>query len=107
MTAEADGEDEGRSHSKDGHDTHKRDDAPRGVFRPRAGLWGIRFTCGCGRLHEETIGRVKKDAVDAYYARRARVKQEPAWCPRSAKRAPAPPFKTYAEDFIAWAKQHH
>ena len=100
-------EDAGRSLSRDGRDTHKRDDAPRGVFRPRPGLWGIRFTCGCGRLHEETIGRVKKDAVDAYYARRARVKQEPSWCPRSTRRSPAPLFKVYTEDFIAWAKQHH
>jgi site-specific recombinase XerD len=63
--------------------------------------------CGCGRFHEETIGRVKKDAVDAYYARRARVKQEPAWCSRRAKRAPAPLFKDYTKDFIVWAKQHH
>jgi hypothetical protein len=90
-----------------GHNTHKRDDAPRGVFRPRPGVWGIRFTCGCGRIHEETIGRVKKDAVDAYYARRARLKQDPAWCPRSARRAPAPLFKDYARDFITWAKQYH
>jgi site-specific recombinase XerD len=107
MRAEVDVEDAGRSVSRDGRDTHKRDDAPRGVFRPRSGVWGIRFTCGCGRLHEETIGRVKKDAVDAYYSRRARVKQEPAWCPRSSKRAPAPLFKDYARDFITWAKQHH
>src|SRR5438034_4110894 len=85
-------------------DTSKRDDAPRGVFRPRPGLWAVRFTCSCGRIHEETIGRIKKDAVDAYYARRNRLKDEPGWCPKRDKRVPAPAFRDYARDFISWAK---
>lgn len=107
MTQDESNRVDGMGSSSNGRDTHKRDDAPRGVFRPRAGLWGIRFTCGCGRLHEETIGRVKKAAVDAYYARRSRVKADAAWCPRRHKRPQAPLFKDYSRDFITWAKQHH
>jgi hypothetical protein len=85
----------------------KKGNAPRGVFSPRKGLWAVRFTCGCGRIHEETIGYVKKEAVDAYYARRAKVSAEPDWCPRRQRRSQAPIFSAYAEDFKAWGRQHH
>lgn len=84
--------------------TKKRDPAPRGVFRPRKGLWAIRFTCSCRRVHEESIGPVKGDAVSAYYARKARVRD--GWCPRQARR-PAMLFKDYSQDFIDWAKKNH
>jgi integrase len=43
--------------------------------------------------------------VSAYHARRADVKG--GWCPRRERRSAAPLFKTYADDFKAWAKQHH
>src|SRR6266849_6087303 len=61
----------------------KKDQAPRGVFRPRPGVWGIRFTCGagCPYPHEETTGLVKGDAVRAYHERRKRAHDEPGWCP--------------------------
>src|SRR5438445_13432932 len=96
--AELDGERTKASLGSNGRDTRKRDDAPRGVFRPRPGLWAVRFTCGCGRIHEETIGRVKNDAVDSYYARRSRVKSEPCWLPNRDTRSPAQPLKDYARD---------
>src|SRR5437016_12335711 len=59
----------------------KKDPAPRGVFRHPSGDWAIRFTCGAGHKHKEHIGRVKTDAKDALDSRRARVRQQPGWCP--------------------------
>lgn len=56
----------------------KRDnDAPRGVFRQSPRIWAIRFTCGAGRVHEETIGPLKGDAIRAHFARRSRALAEP------------------------------
>ena len=68
--------------------TRKKDKAPRGVFQPRKGLWAVRFTCAAGHVHEETIGPIKGDAVNAYHDRRQRTLAEPGWCPRSSGSRP-------------------
>ena len=44
-------------------DTRKKDQAPRGVFRHRSGVWAVRFTCGAGHIHQERVGPLKSDAV--------------------------------------------
>src|SRR5262245_60061156 len=85
--------------------TRKRDHAPRGVFRPRKDVWAVRFACGCGRIHEESIGSLKGDAVRAYYARKVKVRE--GWCPRQQQRRTVMVLEDYARDFIQWAKQHH
>src|SRR5215467_894312 len=73
-------------------DTRKKDAAPRGIFRHRSGVWAARFTCGAGHIHQERVGPLKSDAVRVYHDRRARVQDEPGWCPateRETKRAEA------------------
>jgi site-specific recombinase XerD len=91
----------------------KKDAAPRGVRRHESGVWGIRFTCGAGHLHKEKIGARKGDAIRAYHARRARVHDEPGWCPlpeRERARAdaarPRLTFRQYADDYLQWAETH-
>jgi integrase len=93
----------------------KKDKAPRGVFTDRAGLWAVRFMCGAGHVHEERVGRIKRDAIDAHAARRGRVRRDPAWCPRLEREqaraaavrqetaAPALTFRQYAD---GWQRQH-
>ncbi len=66
--------------------TRKKDKAPRGLFRHASGEWGIRYQCAAGHVHEEKIGRDKTQAKDAHAARRLRVRQDPAWCPRAERR---------------------
>jgi integrase len=103
----------------DGPRNAKKDDAPRGVFRPDPRTWAIRFTCAAGHVHEETIGPVKTEAVRAHSARRAHALAEPGWCPRverarerartqaaeaSARRRQT--FRQYVDDYGAWAAIH-
>ena len=93
--------------------TRKKDDAPRGVFRHESGVWAIRFVCGgCGRLHEERVGPLKRDAISRYHTRKGQVA-----CPRierqreqarlSAERdhqRSRITFRAYAADYVAAAK---
>ena len=66
--------------------TEKGDKAPpRGVFRHSSGEWAIRYFCGLGCKHEEKIGN-KTEAKNAHAARRLRVRQDPAWCPKTERR---------------------
>src|SRR3989454_11096300 len=65
----------------------KKDRAPRGVFRHRSGVWAIRFTCGAGHIHQQRVGPLKSEAVRAYHERRARVLDEPGWCPAVERRS--------------------
>src|SRR5262245_46006983 len=98
----------------------KKDDADRGVYLHRKGLWAVRFICGarCPYPHKEVIGPVKRDATLTLYARKARAKQEPVWCPRAereqaktaakAKRvreAQRVTFAQYSDDYLAWCQQ--
>lgn len=105
---------------KAGRSTRKKDAAPRGVFHPRLGLWGIRFTCGAGCVHEETVGPINGDAIRAYHQRRKRACHEPGWCPkieRAQARAAAKAlaarererltFREYAKRYLVWAKDQH
>src|SRR5215510_6492531 len=85
--------------------TKKRDPAPRGVFRPRKGVWPIRFVCSCRRVHEESVGPVKSYAVSTYHARKTQVWN--GWCPRQQQRRSVMLFKDYSRDFIEWAQKHH
>ena len=100
--------------------TRKKDKAPRGVFQPRKGLWGIRFTCGagCRYPHKETIGPVKSDAVRVYHDRKQRVHDQPGWCPRDERRdarmaadakrardAARITFAACADEYLAWCRQ--
>lgn len=64
----------------------KKDDLPRGLFRHRAGGFGIRYVCGAGHVHQERAGTVKTEALRAYHERRARVNEERSWCPRAERR---------------------
>ena len=66
-------------------DTRKKDKATRGVFRHQSGEWAIRYQCGLGHVHEQKIGRDKTQAKDEHSTRRLRVRQDPAWCPRSER----------------------
>src|SRR5437762_6889177 len=97
----------------------KKDPAPRGVFRHPSGDWAIRFTCGAGHKHKERIGRVKTDAKDALDARRARVRQQPGWCPtvetqhakersraEQKRQAARVSFREYADDYLKWAQNN-
>src|SRR5437773_7924190 len=90
--------------------THKKDNAPRGVFRHESGLWAIRFTCGAGHIHEERVGTVKTEAIQRHHDRRGRALGEAGWCPapeRSAARAAGLTFRAYATDYEAWARGEH
>ncbi len=100
--------------------TAKRDDAPRGVFRRAPKLWAIRFVCGQGHTHEETMGALKGDAVRFHAARRQQVHEDPAWCPavkrcEARERARAEQererrrmtFRQYADDYLAWSAGVH
>lgn len=102
------------------HDTHKKDKAPRGVFRDSRDAWKIRFTCGAGHIHEQKVGRLKEQAVDTYHERRKKTHDDPGWCPRVERRRKREEerakqevemrrmtFKEYADDFIEWAKINH
>src|SRR2546430_1900577 len=101
-------------------DTRKKDQAPRGVFRHRSGVWAVRFTCGAGHIHQERVGPLKSDAVRVYHERRARVLDEPGWCPaverqqegarvlrEQAQERARMTFRDYAKQYLAWAEAHH
>jgi hypothetical protein len=45
------------------------------------GTIGIRFACAVGHLHQDKVGRTKRDAVAIYHARRARARNASGWCP--------------------------
>ncbi len=66
--------------------TRKKDQAPRGVFRHRSGVWAARFTCGAGHVHEEKVGPLKNDAVRVHAARRQRAHDDAKWCPAAERR---------------------
>ena len=91
----------------------KKDQAPRGVFRHASGVWGCRFTCGAGHVHQERVGAVKSEAIARYHQRRARSLAELGWCPaleRAAVRMRADravTFRAYAEDYTRWARGEH
>jgi site-specific recombinase XerD len=89
------------------------------VFRPAAGGWAIRYRCGMTHVHEETIGSIKSEAIQAHAARRARARGAPGWCPRvehqqarsqaqdlAAQTARRQTFRTYVADYGAWAAVH-
>ena len=100
--------------------TRKKDPAPRGVFRHRSGVWAVRFTCGAGHIHQERVGPLKSDAVRVYHERRARVLDEPGWCPaverrqerarvlrEQAQERARMTFRDYAKQYLVWADAHH
>jgi integrase len=90
--------------------THKKDHAPRGVFRHASGSWAVRFTCGAGHIHEERVGTVKTEAIQRHHDRRGRALSEPGWCPateRRTARAAGVTFRAYAADYEAWARGEH
>jgi site-specific recombinase XerD len=90
----------------------KKDQAPRGVRQLGGGIWGIRYACALKHLHKERVGRVKRDAITTYNARRARALSEPGWCPALERRqereratseaARRMAFRQYAEQFRDW-----
>jgi site-specific recombinase XerD len=86
----------------------KKDAAPRGVRQLEDGSWGIRFACALKHLHKEKVGRVKREAINTYHARRARARSEPGWCPAlergqvRAHEARQMTFRAFAESFQAW-----
>ena len=97
--------------------TKKKDQAPRGVFRHKAGVWAARYTCGAGHVHEERVGPLKGDAIRTHAARRQRAYAEPGWCPsvdrqraREHARAEAQrerrrlTLNEFAEEYLAWAR---
>src|SRR5437879_11719570 len=101
-------------------DTRKKDPAPRGVFRHPSGVWAIRFTCGAGPIHRQPVGPRRSEAVRAYHERRARVLDEPGWCPaverrqeralvlrEQAREQARMPFRDYGKQYLAWAEAHH
>lgn len=100
--------------------TKKKDQAPRGVFRHRSGVWAARYTCGAGHIHQERVGPVKQDAIRTYHDRRARAQDEPGWCPalerrdareqarsRQAWERSRVTFSEYAKQYLAWARTQH
>jgi len=101
-------------------DTRKKDQAPRGVFRHRSGVWAVRFTCGAGHIHQERVGPLKSDAVRAYHDRRGRTLDEPGWCPTVERRQERArvlreqererariTLRDYGKQYLAWAESHH
>lgn len=104
--------------------TRKRDALPRGLFvHPASGhkatVYGIRYICGAGHVHQEQAGALKSEALRRYHVRRARVHDEPGWCPRAERRhererldaerareARRITFADYARDYLAWARGH-
>jgi site-specific recombinase XerD len=104
------------------HDTRKKDNAPRGVYQPRKGLWAIRFACGagCPNPHKEVIGPIKSEAIRAYHDRKRRAHESPGWCPRDERHKALTArqqerdreraritFEAYARDYSEWAKGYH
>src|SRR5262249_47471384 len=102
------------------HNTRKRDNAPRGGFRHRSGLWAARFTCGAGHIHEEKVSPLKSDAIRTHAARRQRAHEEPSWCPADERREARAQLRTaeernrrrmtfrqYAEDYLLWSATVH
>ena len=97
--------------------TQKKDAAPRGIRRLSSGMWAIRFTCGAGCLHKETVGPSKTEAIGVYHQRRSRARGERGWCPRVERqqskaeakslKARRVSFRQYAKEHLAWAKLHH
>src|SRR5712691_1422111 len=100
--------------------TRKKDNAPRGVFRHRSGVWAVRYTCGAGHIHQERVGPLKSDAVRAYHDRRARTLDEPGWCPTVQRRQERSrvlreqewerariTLRDYGKQYLAWAESHH
>ncbi len=100
--------------------TRKKDQAPRGVFRHRSGVWAVRFTCAAGHIHQERVGPLKSDAVRVYHERRARVLDEPGWCPAVERRQERArvlreqvrerarmAFRDYGKQYLVWAEVHH
>jgi integrase len=67
----------------------KDGDAPRGLFRHPSGVWGIRYTCAAGCVHQEKVTPLKGDAIEEYHKRRRRARNEPGWCPTAERRATA------------------
>jgi hypothetical protein len=94
----------------------KRDPLPRGIFvhaasASKAVIYGIRYTCGLGHIHQEKAGPLKSDATRRYHERRGRMRDEPRWCPRVERREARKdaqaeaerrrgqiPFRRYADD---------
>src|SRR5262245_33808547 len=92
--------------------TTKRDAAPRGVFRPKPKVWAIRFVCGQGHVHEETVGLEKSAAVKKHHDRRNQARD--GWCPRQerqqaradAARAAGTRPVTVREYSERWIREH-
>ena len=110
----------GGTEAKPRRNTLKKDQAPRGVFRHRSGVWAARFFCGAGHRHQERVGTIKSEAIRVCYERRARAHDEAGWCPaierqQARERAHTAvererrrlTLREHALDFIAWAKVHH
>jgi integrase len=68
--------------------TQKKDRLPRGLFfHSRIGtkpIYGIRFMCQGGHVHEERVGPLKSLALRRYNTRREQA-QTPGWCPREER----------------------
>ena len=108
--------------SKPPRSTKKKDPFPRGLFRHPSStasktIYGVRFTCGAGHIHEEQAGPIKSDAVRVYHNRRKRAHDETGWCPRQERRTAREllraeetrelariTFEKYAEDYLGWAE---
>ena len=69
--AELDGERTKASLGSNARDTRKRDDAPRGVFRPRPGLWAV--LSGCQIVPEQSV-RLSADAGSRHCSRAAELR---------------------------------
>jgi len=100
--------------------TRKKDiDLQRGLIRSGR-VYGVRFTCAAGHVHEERVGPLKSEAIRVYHERRARAYAEPGWCPaeerrlaraaakaRKAGEARRISFRQYAdESYLPWAESH-
>lgn len=92
---------------------------PRGLFWYAPGVYGVRFVCGAGHDHKEPVGALKEDALRVHHDRRARVLDEPGWCPRierqaareqkraeEARQRARMTLRDYAKDYLAWADAH-
>jgi integrase len=83
-------------------------------------VYAIQYRCGAGCRHRERIGTLKGEAIRILAARRQRRHSDPGWCPdverrRARQRAQSEQarengrmtFGAYADDFMAWARDHH
>jgi len=78
--------------------TKKKDKAPRGLFRHPSGVWGVRFACALGCIHQERVGPLKEEAKEVYNERRKTARGSPGWCPKVERRVVAEAVRRQEED---------